>query len=188
MALSPLRLQVSTPGTRYLSTTRTLRIENELDEAIQEMARKERVSVNFLVNRALRRLVEWDGLPGVTNMMMITPEVLIKLMEGHTMKQAEELGRWVGRSIFTPYIHYVSAEVTLSSALETVRRVSVYANRFNYAHNIEGSRHVLVLRHSLGARWSAFYAGVIEEVFETSLGIAVTVKRTEETCVAEFSA
>ena len=41
------------------TVTRTVRIDRIVDSRIVALADKERLSTNFLVNKALRRYVEW---------------------------------------------------------------------------------------------------------------------------------
>src|SRR5438132_3021055 len=42
--------------------TRTVRLSPEVDRELQQLAKQERVSVNYLVASSLKRLTEWDIL------------------------------------------------------------------------------------------------------------------------------
>ena len=60
------------------STTRTLRQERELDEALSKLSEKDNIGVNLLINKALTRYVEWDtnyerfGLVSVSKRLLRT--------------------------------------------------------------------------------------------------------------------
>jgi hypothetical protein len=56
--------------------TRTLRLEEDLDKAIVRRASNEKVSVNFLVGRSLRKMVDWD-IPVMDFGMAVIPEILL---------------------------------------------------------------------------------------------------------------
>src|SRR3989442_11373084 len=61
MTLAPTRTMLelkSTPVSSSRSVTRTLRLDEDVEAGIVEMAEREQLSFNLLANRALRKLVE----------------------------------------------------------------------------------------------------------------------------------
>ena len=46
------------------SVTRTLRLDEDVEAGIVEMAEREQFSFNLLANKALRKLVEWEDKAG----------------------------------------------------------------------------------------------------------------------------
>ncbi len=169
-----------------MSTTRSFRLENDLDERLQELARKQRISVNQLVTRNLRKLIEWDSALPVGGLAVVTPELLVRLLEKQSVAESKELGEWVGRSFWLPYVKVMLVSVNLPNLLEVLRRLSLYGGRFSFDHIVEGRSHRIDLKHSMGLRWSAFYAGALKVAFEEGLNIELQLKVSKDDCVARF--
>jgi hypothetical protein len=161
-------------------------VENDVYEAIQELARKERVSVNFIANKALRRFVEWDVAASTQGFVSISSELLVKLMETLSPKQAQELGRWAGKTSYVPSMKYLSPTLSLPVAIKGLHMLSQYGGRFKFDHSERGRRHVIMIRHSMGRNWSAYYAGALEGIFGDSLGKKVRLKVGTDICLCEF--
>ncbi len=45
---------------RVPSETRTIRLEGDILAKLEELAKQEYVSISFIINKALRRHVEWE--------------------------------------------------------------------------------------------------------------------------------
>jgi predicted transcriptional regulator len=169
------------------SVTRTLRLDDDLDAALERMAEDAGVSVNSLAESALRKLVEWDRLAETAGLVMISPITLGRLMDTQTVEQARALGRSIATDVWRPIIISIFGEVTIDSTLETIRRISRYMGRFSFHYAIEGSKNVITIRHSGGTRWSAFYLGAADSMFGETLGLDVKSTMTEELAILEFS-
>ncbi|HXW37233.1 MAG TPA: hypothetical protein VEJ36_04955 [Nitrososphaerales archaeon] len=177
------------PGKRsrgHRSITRTLRIDEDLDEEIQRISRKDRLSINQVANRALRRFVEWDAAVSTRSLVSVPSKLLVKLMETQTKAGARELGRWAALELFVPNLKAQFASFTLDSAIEGMSRLSAYGGRFEFDHTLSEGNHVIMLRQPFGAKWSEYYAGALEGVFGTALGKKVKLKVTDDICLFEF--
>ena len=169
-----------------MSSTRTFRVENSIYDAIQELARKERVSVNLVANRALRRFVEWDASGSTRGLVSIPRELLVKLMDSIGPAKARELGNWAGTALFLPNMKYLSATVSIPVALSGIRMLSQYGSRFGFDHSQQGRKHIVMIRHSMGRSWSAYYAGTLDAIFRDFFGKKLKMKISAEMCVCEF--
>ena len=103
------------------SVTRTLRLDEDVDAALKRMADESGESVNVIAGRALRRLVEWDGLAERAALVVISPITLGRLMDKQTLEEARSLGESVDSDVLMPFMTSISGEVTLTSALEVIR-------------------------------------------------------------------
>lgn len=102
------------------SVTRTLRVDDELDKVIVKRASKERVSVNFLVNRCLRKFAEWD-VPILELGMVVVPKLLVdRLAEDKDELRFAEFGREVARDFLKPSTEFVTGEFTVASSIEVL--------------------------------------------------------------------
>jgi hypothetical protein len=167
------------------SVTRTLRLDEDVDEALEKMAKEGGESVNTVVGRALRKLVEWDRLADRAGLVMISPVTLERLMEPQTVEQARELGKAIAIDAWKPMILTYYGEITITSVLESIELIARYMSRFDFHYASEGSKRVITIRHSMGVKWSAFYIGAAS-VLLSGLGIDFKVSMTEELASLEF--
>src|SRR5881409_1363272 len=72
------------------SVTRSVRIEKDADERLRHLAEQGDTSVNTLVNRALRKFVEWDAYGEKFGFITLPSAMLIKLMDCLTDEEARE--------------------------------------------------------------------------------------------------
>lgn len=171
------------------SVTRTLRVDEDLDKAIANRASKERVSVNFLVNRSIRKLIEWD-VPILELGMVVVPKLLLDRLSGDKDEQKfAEYGREVARDFLKPATQYVIGEFTTASAIEVMRRSSLYSGRFSFDFDEghDSRKQVLVVRHDQGRPWSSYFAGLLDETFGVLLGMDAKVEYTDSLCIAQLA-
>src|SRR2546428_315713 len=77
------------------TTTRAFRIDETVDRQLREWAEREGVSVSFLANKALRRLVEWDMYADRFGFIAMPREALSRMIELLSEDEVRDLGRWV---------------------------------------------------------------------------------------------
>jgi len=169
-----------------LGVTRTIRLEEDLDELLQKLAKDERATVNAVVNRAIRRYVEWDRHAQRFGMMAVRPAMLSVLMERQSIEEAKELGRQSAKNSMRPAVESMFVDFTLPNVIEFLRRFSVYGGRYQFEDSVEGRRHVILMRHTLGLKWSAYYEGILSGIFEDELGIKIKVTTLPEVCIGKF--
>ena len=87
-----------------------------------------------------------------------------------------------------PSMKYLSPSLTLPVAIKGLRMLSQYGGRFKFDHSEEGGRHIIMIRHSMGHNWSAYYAGALEGIFGDSLEKKVRLKVSTDLCLCEFKA
>ena len=164
-------------------------MDGELDRAIARAAAKQRVSVNFLVNKCIRRYVEWDGHLSDLGIVTIPRLLLDVLAKGVDAEALERCGREVAREYLRPAATFLLGEFTVASAIEVLRRSAVYGGTFSFDID-EGSdsRHrVIVLSHDQGRLWSRYFAGLLEETFKVLLGEETKVTSTDSLCVVHLT-
>ena len=71
---------------------------------------------------------------------------------------------------------------------EDVRRSlgELYTKRFDFEDSVAGRRHLIMLRHPLGLKWSAYYGGMLTEIFDKGLGMKTEQTIGPESCAAKF--
>ena len=166
------------------SVTRTIRIERDVDEFLRKFGDREGVSVNLLVNKAIRRLVEWDIYADKFGLVALPSSLVERLMEHLTDEESAELGRWVGRNVLPEFMTFWFKEVSLQSMVVGFPRLtSRYGRSFEYAKD---GKWTVILKHGAGARWSIYYEELIKTSFSELLKTDVTTEKTDDQVVARF--
>jgi len=70
------------------------------------LAEKERVSVNFLVNRALRKFIEWDVYAEKFGFLSLPASMITKMMSYLSDEEAKEMGRWAGQNLVKDFLTF----------------------------------------------------------------------------------
>ena len=169
------------------SVTRTIRIERDVDDFLRKFGEREGVSVNLLVNKAIRRLVEWDIYAEKFGFITLPSAMLIKLMDCLTDEEARELGIWAGKNLVKEYITFWFKEVTPETLLEGFPKLlAKYGRAFAYEELEEGDRRTIILKHGSGAKWSTFYEEAIRTAFRDHLKRDVKVEKSENQVVVRL--
>jgi hypothetical protein len=169
-----------------MARTRTIRIDNDLDDAIEQLAGKERSSVNAVVNKALQRFVDWDRANATKGMVSVPSKLLYRLMGERTPEEARKMGRWAGSQLFVPNMRAQYTTVTTEVAVRGMSMLSSYGGRFEFDHRLRGKTHVILIRHSLGPNWSSYYAGALESIFGEVLKKKLKLRVTADLCICQF--
>lgn len=175
------------PLTETGTTTRTIRIEREVDELLRRLASDEHVSVNHLVNRSLRRLVEWDAFADKFGIVSVPSALYNRMMDGLSEDQARELGGWVGKDLVREFLTFWFKEVSIETAVgEYPRLTAQYGRAFQYEEHHEGGRWVVILKHGSGRKWSVFYGEFLRVLLSEVGGREPLVEISENQAVARF--
>lgn len=171
------------------SVTRSVRIEKDADERLRELAEQGDTSVNTLVNRALRKFVEWDAYGEKFGFVTMPNVILVRLMDYLTEDEAREIGGWAGKNLLREYITFWFKEITPETVLEGFPKLlSKYGRAFAYEELVDDDRITMIVKHSGGLKWSIFYEEAIKVAFLELLEKEVKVDRTENQVVARFRA
>src|SRR5579863_8411185 len=123
---------VDSIATMPKSVTRTVRLDKDLDDAIQRRAAEEKITVNFIFNRTVRKLVEWD-VPARKLGLVTTPEGLLnRLLDRYDDDGCLELGRASARDYVKPFVVYLFGEFSLENTILLLRRSSQYGGRWEF--------------------------------------------------------
>jgi hypothetical protein len=175
----------STPVSSSRSVTRTLRLDEDVDAGIVEMAEREQFSFNLLANRALRKLVEWEDKAGKFGFIQVPTSIVEKVFSILSDEEARELGREAGTNTLPEMILFWFKKFTSESALKTLEMIGRYGNSFRLQYTLDGETDTVVLKHDRGPRVSAFYAELLESLFKP-MGAKVDTQETEGQIVANI--
>src|SRR5437773_12105074 len=92
---------LSTRNSDTRSITRTVRIDEDVQDAIEHIADQQYLSVNALVNKALRKFAFWDTALEKFEAVSTFSQLLVRIMEYLFDQYAKDLARSAGRNMVT---------------------------------------------------------------------------------------
>jgi hypothetical protein len=165
--LTELRLEVEkAEPARAPSETRTVRLEGDVLLKLEELANQENVSISFIINKALRRHVEWEIYAEKFGFMMAFTAKVWRLYESFSDEEVRELGRQSAENEYSEFINFWFKKIDFDTTLKALEVLgSEYARSFKFEHSVDGSTHTIILKHDRGPRTSAFYAEMARVLF-----------------------
>jgi hypothetical protein len=177
----------------------TFRLDSAMMDELQREANQKEVSLNVLVNQALKRYADWDRYESRIGMMPVPKVMLSSLID-----KAIAIAKNSGIKDIEPYINQIvkqAAEIAFSIMKDSVLFMKKQYNLWvvlsvlqeymkvsgiNSDHRIEGGRkHVFVIQHELGENWSLFTKELLILIFENLAKVKVEISITPNTTVAE---
>jgi hypothetical protein len=163
--------------------TRTLRLDEDVEAGIVEMAEREQFSFNLLANRALRKLVEWEDKAGKFGFIQVPTSIVEKVFNILSDEEARELGREAGTNTLPEMVLFWFKKFNPETALKAMEMIGGYGNSFRLQYTIDGETDTVVLKHDRGPRVSAFYAELLGSLFKP-MGARVETHETDGQVVA----
>jgi len=186
MTLAPTRSMLEikpTPVSSSRSVTRTLRLDEDVEAGIVEMAEREQFSFNLLANRALRKLVEWEDKAGKFGFIQVPTSLVEKVFSILSDEEARELGREAGTNTLPEMVLFWFKKFNPENALKAMEMIGNYGNAFRLQYTVDGETDTVVLKHDRGPRVSAFYGEMFQSLFKP-MGAKVETRETDGQVVA----
>lgn len=172
------------------TVTRTIRITRDIEKALDRISDVEKVSMNHVINGALRRWVEWDYYAERFGVISLPSVVLRRIMVYLTDEEAAELGRWTAKNVAREFVNFWFKEFSERTLLRGIALLSSkYANHYDYeyAYDEEKHEHTLILRHGTGRKWTLYFEQLIKTAFNM-LGIEIETDAMENQLVLRLPA
>ena len=151
---------------RVSSETRTIRLEGDILFKLEELANQENVSISFIINKALRRHVEWEIYAEKFGFMMVFTAKMRRIYESLTDAEARELGRQSAENEYSEFINFWFKKIDFDTTVKALELLgSEYARSFRFEHSFDGSMHTIIFKHDRGPRTSAYYAEMAKVLF-----------------------
>src|SRR6266567_2461877 len=165
--LTELMLEVEkAERARVPSETRTIRLEGDILLKLEELANQDNVSISFIINKALRRHVEWEIYAEKFGFMMVFTAKMRRIYESLTDEEARELGRQSAENEYSEFINFWFKKIDFDTTLKALDLLgSEYSRNFKFDHSYDGNVHTIIFKHDRGARTSAYYAEIAKVLF-----------------------
>jgi hypothetical protein len=155
---------------------------------LHALSEKEKVSVNALADKALRRYVEYDVLAEKFGLITVSKGLLKTLFALMTEKQARELGRKSGGEAGPAFVTFWYKKFDLENTIKAIGKVtSEYGRNFSFESSFDGKTHVLVMRHESGKNASGYYGESVKAIFAL-LGLDCRIEENEDQVTAHVGA
>jgi predicted AlkP superfamily phosphohydrolase/phosphomutase len=166
-SLTELKVEVEkAEPSRLPSETRTIRLEGDILQKLEELAKQESVSISFIINKALRRHVEWEIYAEKFGFMMMFTAKMRRIYDSFTDEEARELGRQSASNEYSEFINFWFKKIDFDTTLKALEILgSEYARSFKFEHSFDGSTHTIIFKHDRGPRTSAYYAEMSKVLF-----------------------
>ncbi len=162
-------IPISAHSTRAIPTT--LRIDADILSAVNTLAEKEKTSLNAIVNRALRRYVEWEVFAEKFGLQSVPSGIIAKLFELLPEQTVRELGENYGNNLAPELVTFWFKKLDFTTLLKALDLLGMrYARLFHFEYVYDGRTYTLFIRHQKGARLSIYYEEVAKALFK-KLGI-----------------
>jgi hypothetical protein len=162
------------------TTTRTFRIDSDVDEKLEGLSSEGRVSMNQIANKALRRYVEWEANAEKFGTVTTSSSTIKKFFDYLTEDQAKEMGNWWGENQVPGIITYFFKKFDFDSVLKALEFLGAqYGRAFTFDHGFDGRSHTLIVKHDMGLKASVFYAEAVKAAF-SHLGLGTDIFVTED--------
>jgi hypothetical protein len=174
------------PVSSSRSVTRTLRLDEDVEAGIVEMAEREQFSFNLLANRSLRKLVEWEDKAIKFGFIQVPTSIVEKVFSILSDEEARELGREAGSNTLPEMVLFWFKKFNTENALKAMEMIGSYGNAFRLQYTIDGETSTVVLKHDRGPRVSSFYAELLASLFKP-MGAKIETRETDGQVVATIT-
>jgi hypothetical protein len=167
-------------------TRRSFTIDPDVSEKIDELVGGHNLEVNLIVNKALRRYIEWGRFVDGFKLVTSDPQ-LMKLLWSHlSVDEAREMGTQNGNNTVVEFILYYFRKFDLDSVLKTFRVIGAeYSNSYIYSEFGGGRSRTIILRHSMGRSATAYYGASLRALCDR-LGLEVELEESEDQLVCKI--
>jgi hypothetical protein len=167
---------------------RTIRIDKDLDDALNKDASEHGVSENALISSILVRYIDWDRYSQKFGRVSLPNEALKAIIEATEPGKLKGAAEEFAASVPKDYIMFRYGKLDLEACLLHLSFLSRYAGLFNYEVQIEQERnYTITIHHKFGEKWSYWLKESISiGMFKNILGITPKIHLGKGSVVFTF--
>src|SRR6266705_6113230 len=164
--------------------SRTIRLEGEIDRALEEIEKQENQSVSLIMNKALLRYVDWEYPAGRFGLLTVSTSVMRKLFELLTIDQARTFGKEAGAQFLSEFVNFWFKALDFKALLKALEFLGDrYAREFHFDQSFDGKVHTLIVKHDRGSATSAYYAEALKVLLDRLNLKAETVESDQQVTI-----
>src|SRR5712664_368465 len=169
---------------KHKNETRTFRLDSDVSHKLATIAEADRVSMNVVANKALRRYVDWDSNAEKFGTVTTSASTIKKFFDYLSVEQAKEMGKWWGENQVPGIVTYFFKKFDFDSVLKALEFLGAqYGRAFTFDGSFDGKTHTLIVKHDMGYKASAFYAEAAKAAF-AHLNLGTDIFVTDDQLIA----
>ena len=150
---------------------RTLRISRELDELLKKDALENGTNLNALASGVLARYAAWDRYAEKFGMLSLSVEVFRGILETTDDKRLIQAAKRFGARTAKAGIFFWFKKLDEEAFIAGLFNLFKYGRIGKCEIEHQESEYLIVIRHDLGRKWSAFLTAYLDSAAATVLGV-----------------
>jgi len=173
---------------RKKTILRTIRLDKELDEALDKDAEEHGVSENALISSILAKYIEWDRYAEKFGRVSMQSEALKAILEATEQDRLSMAAEEFAASVPKDYLMFHYRKLDVEACLLHLSFLARYAGMFKYDVQIEQERNYTVtIHHKFGEKWSYWLRESISiGLFKNVLGILPKTHLSKNSVIFTF--
>jgi hypothetical protein len=168
------------------STLRTVRISNEVAEALDRVAEEHGITFNALANKIMKKYVDFDQFAEKLNFVTLPRETLKSIIQRVDDPVIQEIGTLTGERVPAEVIFYFYKELSVSTFIRHLRNMSKYYRIGEIEFGGTDRHTVIAVHHDMGLNWSLFLSCYLTQAAKRLTGVVPTCNIEEELIALHF--
>jgi hypothetical protein len=144
-----------------------VRLDDDVRERLERLSREEQLSLNHILNEALRQYAEWGSIYQHVGLAVIGKRLMHDMFELMSEEKAREFGRRNGREEAPLMVMSWFGAFNLENVLRLFGSILArYSGAFVFEHSREGRVHTVVIKHDMGRHASAYFGEYARAICE----------------------
>ncbi|HYA85079.1 MAG TPA: hypothetical protein VEH06_16770 [Candidatus Bathyarchaeia archaeon] len=169
---------------RRNTDTITFRLDKNTLDNIRNVAKREKTSLNLLVNNILESYIKWELNAPRAGWALMPKRFLIELIKEVDIDKISKIMSKLSKPMSKEMDLYMKGKHNLDTWLSMIRG-RCERSGFNLTEFRQDDKIELVMQHDMGEKWSIYFRDFYENVFY-DLGVKTSFDYTENTLVIKL--
>ena len=150
------------------SETTTFRFDSETIKSLRDEAKQKDISTNTLLNQIVKEHLKWHANASNAGFIAVTRFLITNLISHLSEQEIISLAENVAKNTNKDTILLIENEYTMKSSLDFIEswiKISGYKYRHRKINDGQ-NRHMYVIQHDMGIKWSIYLASIYQFLFE----------------------
>ena len=163
----------------------TFRIEDKILEKIRKEGEIDQISVSNLINKILKRYIEWDSYAPKVGMIPMTKPIIASLFNMMNNEEISGLVSNIGKNVVQDIAYFMKMKTDPDSFL-TWFEIRMKRSFVEFNHLEENDRHMYILKHDLGYNWSLYHKKILEKIFNEFFNKPINISISDLMLTIQF--
>ncbi|MCL5067244.1 MAG: hypothetical protein M1368_02680 [Thaumarchaeota archaeon] len=167
------------------TVTRSFRISERALSAIEDEAKRQKVSTSTIINQELLSYAEFERFLRRLGLIKISSSTFFHLLQSSSDEELAKAGAEAGGDTPRSVILAKEGDLSMNSVMEYLTLLSEYAGFFELARVERGGKIVVTLIHRLGRKGSVFFSSYVKALFD-DISYSPKISSSEHSVVLEI--